>query len=93
MTRCTAFIPPHADEGVRHSCCIPCKEESFTLNPGAQRIAAEPGILLIARSRRGEAVPHDLPKGSYDLGLSAGFLSRNTATAVRLLSNGKLCRW
>ena len=41
---------------------------------GAQRIAAELGLILVApdTSPRGDDVPDD-PEGAYDLGLGAGF--------------------
>ncbi len=44
------------------------------MKAGAQRIAAELGLLLIApdTSPRGDGVPGD-PAGSYDFGLGAGF--------------------
>jgi S-formylglutathione hydrolase len=53
---------------------LTCTEENFTVKAGAQRIAAELGLVLIApdTSPRGEAVPGD-PAGSYDFGLGAGF--------------------
>ena len=53
---------------------LTCTEENFTVKAGAQRSAAELGLLLIApdTSPRGGAVPGD-PAGSYDFGLGAGF--------------------
>jgi S-formylglutathione hydrolase len=47
---------------------------NFTVKAGAQRVAAELGLLLIApdTSPRGDGVPGD-PAGSYDFGLGAGF--------------------
>lgn len=52
---------------------LTCTEENFTIKAGAQRIAAELGIILIApdTSPRGEDVPDD--KDSYDFGKGAGF--------------------
>jgi S-formylglutathione hydrolase len=78
MMRFAAFVPPQADQGavpvVWYLSGLTCTEENFTVKAGAQRIAAELGLLLIApdTSPRGEAVPRD-PTGSYDLGLGAGF--------------------
>ena len=48
--------------------------EFHTAKAGAQRVAAELGLMLIApdTSPRGEGVPGD-PAGSYDFGLGAGF--------------------
>ena len=53
---------------------LTCTEENFTTKAGAQRVAAELGLLLVApdTSPRGEGVPGD-PAGAYDFGLGAGF--------------------
>jgi S-formylglutathione hydrolase len=53
---------------------LTCTEENFTTKAGAQRVAAELGLMLVApdTSPRGEGVPGD-PAGSYDFGLGAGF--------------------
>jgi S-formylglutathione hydrolase len=53
---------------------LTCTEENFTVKAGAQRIAAELGLMLIApdTSPRGDGVPGD-PAGAYDFGLGAGF--------------------
>ncbi len=53
---------------------LTCTEENFTVKAGAQRIAAELGMMLIApdTSPRGEGVPRD-PDNAYDFGLGAGF--------------------
>jgi S-formylglutathione hydrolase len=78
MMRCAAFVPPQADQGavpvVWYLSGLTCTEENFAVKAGAQRIAAELGLLLIApdTSPRGDAVPRD-PTGSYDFGLGAGF--------------------
>jgi len=76
--RFAAFIPPQADQHpvpvVWYLSGLTCTEENFTVKAGAQRIAAELGLLLIApdTSPRGDGVPGD-PAGSYDFGLGAGF--------------------
>ena len=51
---------------------LTCNDENFTLKAGAQRIAAELGIVLVMpdTSPRGEDVPND---EGYDLGQGAGF--------------------
>jgi S-formylglutathione hydrolase len=78
MMRFAAFVPPQADQGpcpvVWYLSGLTCTEENFTVKAGAQRIAAELGLLLIApdTSPRGDGVPGD-PAGSYDFGLGAGF--------------------
>lgn len=76
--RFAAFIPPQADQHpvpvIWYLSGLTCTEENFTVKTGAQRIAAELGLLLIApdTSPRGDGVPGD-PAGSYDFGLGAGF--------------------
>ncbi len=51
---------------------LTCNDENFTTKAGAQRVAAELGIVLVMpdTSPRGEAVPND---AAYDLGQGAGF--------------------
>jgi S-formylglutathione hydrolase len=76
--RFAAFVPPQA--GAQKVPVfwflsgLTCTEENFTVKAGAQRVAAELGLMLIApdTSPRGEGVPGD-PAGSYDFGLGAGF--------------------
>ena len=53
---------------------LTCTEENFTVKAGAQRVAAELGLMLVApdTSPRGEGVPTD-PEHAYDFGLGAGF--------------------
>ena len=76
--RFAAFVPPQAASGPRPVMWflsgLTCTEENFTFKAGAQRVAAELGLLLIApdTSPRGDGVPGD-PAGSYDFGLGAGF--------------------
>ena len=78
MMRFAAFVPPQARQSpspiVWYLSGLTCTEENFTVKAGAQRIAAELGLLVIApdTSPRGHAVPLD-PAGSYDFGLGAGF--------------------
>ena len=76
--RLAAFVPPQAERGkvpvVWFLSGLTCTEENFTVKAGAQRVAAELGLILIApdTSPRGEGVPDD-PEGAYDFGLGAGF--------------------
>jgi S-formylglutathione hydrolase len=53
---------------------LTCTEENFIVKAGAQRVAAELGMILIApdTSPRGEGVAKD-PEGAWDLGQGAGF--------------------
>ncbi len=76
--RFAAYVPPQAEHGrvpvFWFLSGLTCTEENFTVKAGAQRVAAELGMILIApdTSPRGEGVPGD-PAGSYDFGLGAGF--------------------
>ena len=76
--RLAAYVPPQAEQGkvpvVWFLSGLTCTEENFTVKAGAQRAAAELGLILVApdTSPRGEGVPDD-PEGAYDLGLGAGF--------------------
>lgn len=74
----SVFVPPQAARGkvpvVTFLSGLTCSEENFMIKSGAQRIAAELGIMLVSpdTSPRGEDVPDD-PDGDYDFGLAAGF--------------------
>ena len=74
--RFAVFVPPQ--EGPRpvlwFLAGLTCTEDNFTQKAGAQRMAAELGLILVApdTSPRGEGVPDD-PDGAYDFGLGAGF--------------------
>jgi len=76
--RFAAFVPPQAHQRpvpvLWYLSGLTRTEENFTVKAGAQRMAAELGLLLIApdTSPRGDAVPGD-SAGSYDFGLGAGF--------------------
>jgi S-formylglutathione hydrolase len=53
---------------------LTCTDENFTTKAGAQRLAAELGVAIVApdTSPRGPGVADD-PDGAYDFGLGAGF--------------------
>jgi len=74
----SVFTPPQAERGpvpvLWFLSGLTCTEENFTVKAGAQRIAAELGLMLIApdTSPRGDDVPDD-PEKAYDFGLGAGF--------------------
>ena len=76
--RVSVFVPPAAEQGpvpvLWWLSGLTCTEENFTVKAGAQRVAAELGLMLVApdTSPRGEGVPDD-PEGAYDFGLGAGF--------------------
>ncbi len=74
----SVFVPPQAANGkvpvLTFLSGLTCSEENFMIKSGAQRVAAELGIMLVSpdTSPRGEDVPDD-PDGDYDFGLAAGF--------------------
>jgi S-formylglutathione hydrolase len=76
--RFSVFVPPQAASGkvpvLTFLSGLTCSEENFMIKCGAQRIAAELGIMLVSpdTSPRGDDVPDD-PDGDYDFGLAAGF--------------------
>jgi S-formylglutathione hydrolase len=76
--RFAAYTPPQAARGkvpvVWWLSGLTCTHANFTEKAGAQRIASELGVMIIApdTSPRGEGVPGD-PAKSYDFGLGAGF--------------------
>jgi S-formylglutathione hydrolase len=77
--RFSVYSPPGASSTNRvpvlwYLSGLTCTEENFTVKAGAQRLASELGLLVVApdTSPRGEGVPDD-PNGAYDFGLGAGF--------------------
>ncbi len=74
----SVFVPPQAGDGkvpaVTFLSGLTCTEENFMVKSGAQRVAAELGLMLVSpdTSPRGENVPDD-PDDDYDMGLAAGF--------------------
>ncbi|MGN6704253.1 MAG: S-formylglutathione hydrolase, partial [Burkholderiaceae bacterium] len=75
--RVGVYLPPQAQEGklpvLFWLSGLTCTEENFVVKAGAQRVAAELGIVVVApdTSPRGVRVPGD--DASYDFGLGAGF--------------------
>ncbi|MDH4107073.1 MAG: S-formylglutathione hydrolase [Gammaproteobacteria bacterium] len=76
--RFAVFQPPQAASGpvpvLTWLAGLTCTEETFMIKAGAQRVAAELGLMIVApdTSPRGEDVPDD-PDGAWDFGLAAGF--------------------
>ena len=76
--RFSVFVPPQAAERevpvLTFLSGLTCTEENFMVKSGAQRVAAELGLMLVSpdTSPRGDGVPDD-PDGDYDFGLAAGF--------------------
>lgn len=75
--RFAVFVPPQARSGpvpvLFYLSGLTCTEDNFTSKAGAQRYAAEHGLMLVApdTSPRGEGVP-DEPE-AWDFGMGAGF--------------------
>src|SRR3982075_761185 len=76
-TRFAVFTPPQAAGGkvpvLTYLAGLTCTEETFMIKAGAQRVAAELGIMLVApdTSPRGVKLPGDTD--SWDFGVGAGF--------------------
>jgi S-formylglutathione hydrolase len=76
--RFSVFLPPQAEHGavpvLTFLSGLTCTEETFMIKSGAQRYAAQLGLMLISpdTSPRGDDVPDD-PDGAYDFGIAAGF--------------------
>jgi len=74
----SVYQPPQASNGpvpvVTYLAGLTCTEDTFMTKAGAQRMAAELGLMLVApdTSPRGDSVPDD-PDEAYDFGLGAGF--------------------
>jgi S-formylglutathione hydrolase len=73
------YLPPQAEQVEKLPVLywlsgLTCTDENFMQKAGAQRIAAELGIIIVApdTSPRGTKVPGD-PEGAWDFGLGAGF--------------------
>jgi S-formylglutathione hydrolase len=81
----SVYVPPQAADGnvaaVTYLAGLTCTEETFMIKAGAQRVASELGLMLIApdTSPRGDDVPDD-PEGGWDFGLGAGFYLNATQT-------------
>ena len=75
--RFSVFLPPQAAHGpvpaLMYLAGLTCNEETFMVKAGAQRVAAELGLALIApdTSPRGAGAPGEAE--SWDFGVGAGF--------------------
>ncbi|MCD9512368.1 S-formylglutathione hydrolase [Photobacterium phosphoreum] len=77
--RFAIYLPPQCAAGEKVPVIywlsgLTCTDENFMQKAGAQRMAAELGVAIVApdTSPRGEGVADD-PQGAYDFGLGAGF--------------------
>jgi len=75
--RFSVFVPRQAQAGrvpvLYYLAGLTCTEETFMIKAGAQRVAAELGLMLVAAdtSPRGLNIPGD--SASWDFGVAAGF--------------------
>ena len=75
--RFSVFVPPQAEQRkvpvLYYLAGLTCTEETFVIKAGAQRLAAELGLMLVApdTSPRKARIPGD--DASWDFGLAAGF--------------------
>ncbi len=75
--RFSVYLPPQADEGpvpvLYYLAGLTCTEETFAIKGGAQRLAAEYGLMLVApdTSPRDAGIPGE--GEDYDFGTGAGF--------------------
>jgi S-formylglutathione hydrolase len=76
--RFAVFVPPQAASGrklpvLTYLAGLTCTEETFPIKAGAQRVAAELGLILVApdTSPRGTDIPGQAD--AWDFGLGAGF--------------------
>ncbi|SSW67538.1 S-formylglutathione hydrolase [Achromobacter veterisilvae] len=83
--RFSVYVPPQAEQGpvpvLVYLAGLTCTEETFMIKAGAQRLAAELGVMLVApdTSPRGANVPGE--DESWDLGTGAGFYVDATTPA------------
>ena len=83
--RFSVYLPPQALQGARRPALVylaglTCNEETFMTKAGAQRLAAELGLILVApdTSPRGAQVPGEAD--AWDFGVGAGFYLDATQT-------------
>jgi S-formylglutathione hydrolase len=73
----SVFAPPQAERGkvpvLYYLAGLTCTEETFMIKGGAQRIAAELGLMLVAPDTSPRGVPLPGDSESYDFGVGAGF--------------------
>lgn len=79
------YLPPQADSQpvpvLYWLSGLTCTDENFVTKAGAQRLASEYGVAVVApdTSPRGDQVPDD-PEEAYDFGKGAGFYLNATET-------------
>jgi len=75
--RFSVFLPPQAEKAsvpaLLYLAGLTCNEETFMVKAGAQRVAAELGIALIAPDTSPRGANVDGESASWDFGVGAGF--------------------
>jgi S-formylglutathione hydrolase len=75
--RFAVFLPPQAERGpvpvVWYLAGLTCTEETFLVKAGAQRVAAELGLALVAPDTSPREVPLPGDREHWDFGVGAGF--------------------
>jgi S-formylglutathione hydrolase len=75
--RFSVYLPPQAENGpvpaLMYLAGLTCNEETFMAKAGAQRLAAELGIALIAPDTSPRGANVDGESASWDFGVGAGF--------------------
>ena len=71
------FTPPQAEQArvpvLYYLAGLTCNEETFMIKAGAQRVAAELGLMLVAPDTSPRGVPLPGDSDSWDFGVGAGF--------------------
>jgi S-formylglutathione hydrolase len=75
--RFSVYIPPQAEQRkvpvLYYLAGLTCTEETFMIKAGAQRLAAELGLMLVAPDTSPRQVRYPGDDESWDFGLAAGF--------------------
>lgn len=75
--RLSVFVPPQAEQRavpvLYYLAGLTCTEETFMIKAGAQRLAAELGLMLVAPDTSPRKVRSPGDDASWDFGLGAGF--------------------
>ena len=81
------YLPPQAEAGPRPVLYwlsgLTCTEENFITKAGAQRVAAELGLVIVAPDTSPRGLGHPGEADSYDFGTGAGFYVDATAEPWR----------
>jgi len=75
--RFAVYLPPHAEDArlpvLFYLAGLTCNEETFMMKGGAQRMAAELGVMLVAPDTSPREAHVDGEANDWDFGLGAGF--------------------